>query len=534
MTDALHGLVRQLSRPRAWRWPGTPDPRLPVLAEIGQRGDATVLPYLIRPMGEGGVVGRVAASAAHQILARTPITDYPALGRRIRGSWRWWIEDATVGWVDMRPDRLRRNAPSGWLRTPYFGLASLHNDGHVREAAVQELALERTGDEIPFLVLRLNDWVAPIRHRAEAAVRERIRAEFAHAWGRALPLVLGLDARGRHQAAFVVADVVGLLVAMPDALRSVLTFPDRAVRRAGHRVALDAGGEAAHLAARLAVDDADLIVRLATADALRSGRLVDAEAEAALLSDPVVGVRRRVLLGLVGRDAPEADAALRGALLDESAGIRRDARFYLARRTGESIGAEVYREALVGSAPASVLRGALGGLAETGDAADAASALSFLDDDRPSVRAAGLQTLLALDPDPHAPRILRMVEDPASRVVRTAVRAVASGRLSVEDSEATLARWHREGDGVQVREAFRALAALPYWTRLPYVLSAYDASDPRIARIAQDGVARWLARSLRVFTSPTPDGREAIRHALSEAALPDDIRREVADVVARR
>lgn len=532
MTDALRGLVRRLRPPRGWRWPGAADPRLSVLAEIGRLGDASVLPYLLRSVAEGEAVGQAAAAAADRIFDRTPIEAYPSLDARVRGSW-WWTEDAH-GWVDLNAARLRRHAPSGWLRAAYFGLASFHRDGRVREAAVEALAEERTGKEIPFLVLRLNDWVAPVREHAERAVRDRLGAEHDGMWGRALPLVLGLEARERHDASFLLDEVVRLLTATPDALLPVLTSPSRAVRRGGHRLALGAGGEAARLALQTAPRDADLIVRLQAAKALRSGRAADPDAEAALLEDPAVGVRREVLLGLAERDAPGAEAALRGALLDESAGIRNDARHFLAKRTGEPVGTQVYRAALTDATAASTCRASLGGLAETGTAADAEHVLPHLADDRPSVRDAALRAVLALSPAAHAGRLLSMADDPSPRVVRTLVRAVVSGRLPVSDPDAMLEGWHAEDDGMRARESFRGLAALPFWTRLPHLLVGYASPDPRTAAIAHHGVDRWLHEAMRVFTAPAEADRQAIRRALTTATLPEDVRRQVQAVVDRR
>ena len=532
VTDPLRDLVRQLHAPRGWRWPGAPDPRVPVLAELGRLGDVAVLPNLLGPLAVGGVVGRAAARAADEILRRTPAVDYALLDARIRNAW-WWVEDARLGWGDLDAGHLVRKAPSGWLRMAYFGLASLHRNGRVREAAVQALAEERSGDEIPFLVLRLNDWVGAVRARAEDAVRDRLRPEYRQAWTRALPLVLGLDDRERHQAEFVVQGVLRLLTATPDALREVLASSDRAVRRAGHRVARDQGGGSALLAARLALDDPDVVVRLDAAAAVRAGDVADPDVEAALLGDPAADVRRRVLLGLVERDAPRADAALREALLDGSAGIRADARFFLAQRTGEPVGADVYRDALSGQATACGLRAALGGLGETGDASDAVRAAPYLEDERASVRAAALGTVLSLAAEAYAPRLLDLARDPLPRVVRTLVRAVASGALPVPDPQVTLDRWRHASSGVLAYEALRALAGRPFWTQLPYLLDAYGAADARTSRLAEEGVARWLDRSNRVFTTPTAAERQALRRALSETAAPDSVRREVGAVLDR-
>ena len=492
-----------------------------------------MLAHLLGPLAEGGDVGDAAARAADEVLRRMPAQEYASLDARVR-THGWWAERSRLSWAGLDPRRLRRQAPKGWLRTAYFGLASLHRNGRVREAAVQALAEERSGDEVPFLVLRLNDWVGPVRARAEEAVRDRLRPEHRQSWTRALPLVLGLEGRERHHAGFVVQGVLRLLTATPDALREVLASPDRATRRAGHRIAHDAGGDSALLAARRAVGDPDVVVRLAAAGSVRTGIVADAEVETAFLNDPAADVRRRVLLGRVERGTPHADETLREALLDESAGVRSDARFFLGRRTGEPIRADVYRRALDAPATASRLRAALGGLAEVGDASDADLAAPYLADERASVRAAALRAVLSLAAEAHAGRLLDLAQDPSPRVVRSVARAVASGALPVPDPQATLDQWLRAEDPALAYEALRALAGRPFWQRLPYVLDAYGAADPRTARLAEESVGRWLHQSGRVFTTPTPAERRAARRALSETAAPDGMRRGVEAVLKRR
>ena len=44
-----------------------------------------------------------------------------------------------------------------------LGLTSFHSDGYIREEALRRLALGRSGAELPFLLIRMNDWVKEIR-----------------------------------------------------------------------------------------------------------------------------------------------------------------------------------------------------------------------------------------------------------------------------------------------------------------------------------------------------------------------------------
>lgn len=520
MTDAARRLVLELEPP-GWRWPGTPDPRLPALAELGRLAERSTLPHLLGPLAEGDDVGRGAAQAVDAILGTVPVGDLASAETEVRRRVSWWGVRAGQAWLGWTPRGLDRKAPRGWLRVPYFGVASFHPSGYVRERALQALSAERSGRELPYLVLRLNDWVDPVKRGAERAVRDRLTAEYAGAWSRALPLVLGLSDRQRHDAGDLEARVVALLAADGDALRAMLTAGDRTVRRAAVRVALDVGGAAAEAAAALAPDDPDVLVRLTIAQAARAGQVTDGATQAALLADPAMGVRREVLLGLVERDAPGADDALWNALLDAHGSIRHDARFFVARRHAGPVDfADTYRRALTeasGTGTGHDLRPALRGLAETGGAADAALALPHLGDLRASVRAAALRVLIRLDPGGYADRVVASAEDPSPRVARTAAEAVAGGLPGV-GAEAVFSRL-LAGPAAHVRrQALRSLAELPHWAALPHLLRAAVYPDPGTAVQAADGLERWAARSVRVFTTPTAAEAEAARRLLDSVA----------------
>ena len=81
-----------------------------------------------------------------------------------------------------------------------FGVLAMHPGGYVREAAVRRLTAFRGGDELPFLLLRANDWTRAVRERAARAVIERAVPENAPLFVRALPLIARLEESERKNA----------------------------------------------------------------------------------------------------------------------------------------------------------------------------------------------------------------------------------------------------------------------------------------------------------------------------------------------
>ena len=521
----LDSLLARLSKTRSGADPAL---RLSLVEEIGREmsPDALedILPLLLSPLVGGGPVGAAAASTLEEALRHAPASQFPALEDAARRG-RPWYALGTDAWGALTPEALLARAPTA-SRTAYFGIASFHPSGYVREAAVRSLAKSRDVETLPFLLLRLNDWVSPVRVEAEGAVRDLEDAAPHSAWARALPLLVGMRAQGRHRMPRLTERVARRLASRPGGFWS--SFPrrldDRALERAAHRLALEVGGEAAREGIERAVASGDVLVRLRAARVLRSGALEAPEAEAALLTDPSVGVRREVLLGRVERD-DDPEPALRAALLDPSAGVRSDARFFLSKRRGDVFdAAAVYRRALGDALEVGTARGALGGLAETGLEADAALTLGWLEDDRPTVRAAALRAVAALDSERAAPLVRDGLEAEAPAVAKEAVRLVSTGAVAGFDPEAVLSRAYLDG-GPARSQAFRGVLDLPLWTRLPVLVRALR-SDPVRSRSALEAALR---RVPSVFTQPTPADLAALRSALEDA--PSDVGRRVEDAV---
>lgn len=538
MTERAHALVTALLGPRPrLRWPGTPDPRVSVLAEIASLAEVSTVRHLLGLLCEGGAVGNAAGAAVEAILGAVPAARLGTVERSVRSA-SAWDRDASA-WFALTPQSVGKTAPGGVLRGVFLSVASFHPSGYVRETAVRQMAAEPPGRDLPLLVLRLNDWVPEVRAAAEAVLRARLGESSTAAWARVLPLLLDLEHQQRNDASGLVRDVVAAFTA-PDAeaaLKGALTNADRAVRRAASTVALRAGGAAAALAARVGVDDPDLLVRLRVARAVRAGTTGDEAVEAGLSADPAAGVRREILMARIEREADGLDAVLQRALLDAHRSVRAVARFYLRKRLGDAapVPADVYRRALAAVTSADRTDATvtpLEGLAETGEPADGARARAFLDDPRPSVREAAVRAVAALDPAVSAGAVVQALDDPSPRVARTAARLVAAGLPGVDAEAAFGPRLDSMLPHVR-QSALDGVGALPTWRALPHLLRAARSGDETVASEAVTRVERWAAKAARVFTAPMPREALAVDDALATASLPAELAASVRAVVAR-
>ncbi|MET9731581.1 hypothetical protein ABZZ79_13230 [Streptomyces sp. NPDC006458] len=380
----------------------------------------------------------------------------------------------------VRPGRLRsRLLRVKDLTEPELALALCHHDGRVREAALDRAA-DRP-DLLPLLVIRSADWVAPVRERARALLAERLDVPRAAALA---PLILrvGRRERGTH-AVELLGEVLRL--APPELLRPLCGAEDRAVRRFAVRLAVRLGYFSPAELARTAARDSDVTLQ-------------DLCADTALAAVRESGAYDDVLPALLGARGPRPRAAgvtaLRTAgryaqaepfLADRSALVRACARYVV--RQGEGDPVTWYRERCAVEA----VPGAVIGLAECGDRADAALLWTLIDHPTPAVRAravAGLRLLDSVD----AGRLLPLLDDPAPSVVReTTLALLPSARSLPQDWLSERAAPDRPR---QVRlAAFRLLHACDGLTRLRAAVALLDDCDPKMRAWAESSVQGWHA-----------------------------------------
>lgn len=513
-----------------------------LIEEIGLTGDPAAIMYLIPYLLGEPPEARAAAQAVAHILGAKRARVLLQL-EQLRHGMRQW--SAETGWHALSSTDISRlgGLPDGWAA---LGLASWHPSGYVREAAVHALA--RRSDkgkyEIPFLLLRLNDWVPEVRRAAQDSFAARVDLRYADALVRALPLLLALRERRRVDHDALVESVLALLrspAGRPALVRGTESS-DPTVRRECFRLMLEAddGVLDCELLNR-ALGDLDVIVRgfaarsllrlagdVTTRTAAPAPTKVAPEALRELLDralrDPAVRIRAAVL-PLAAAQPPEWRHDIFDRLLcDPHAPIRTVARAELSRLVPGHDAAAHYRALLTASTNTRQLRGALPGLAESGVEEDVLLVLPWLTEPRASIRAAALHATAMLDMTSIEP-LVDALRDPTKRISRAAAQIIAR-RPHPDLLERLIAIVHQEGVAPHVREhALDLICTTSPWLRLWALL--------RITASACSDAAERAAQRLRPPTSqrPTPDELRSIDAALPAASLPPAVMRELVDAL---
>ncbi|WRZ01153.1 hypothetical protein OG889_44665 [Streptomyces sp. NBC_00481] len=362
-----------------------------------------------------------------------------------------------------------------------LALALCHRDGRIRQEAVRQSV--RYPGLLPLVVIRCADWAGPVRERARQLLCEALNVDSALGLA---PLILRVGRRDR--GAFGV-DVLGQVLRQASHGQLVALFadPDRIVRRFAYRLAVESRLLRPAELARAAARDEDTVVQDLCATAALTV-LGDAEAYEDVLP-PLLSARnpRTRSAGVTALRRAGRSEQAEPFLSDRSALVRACARYVVRQQGGDP--AAWYRERCTAPDDPELPPGAVIGLAECGNRADAGLLWPLLAHPAAGVRARAVAGLRALD-CVDAKQLRPLLDDPAAGVVReTAVALLPSAKELPAD-------WLLERTGLErprhVRAgAFRLLDARGGIVALRVAVGLLEDPDVKLRTWAGQSVQRW-------------------------------------------
>lgn len=393
--------------------------RIAFVAEAGDvRALVELLPFL---PPETHRLGPDAAKAADSVLARCSPVQLAWFDQWYREGWGPKGPDAPA-WRDVRL------GPLSWARQfrGVVALASFHGNGFVREIAVRLLGSFDDGFELPYLLIRTNDWVPKVRVAAATAALHRVGPSYVEHWIRCLGLLERLrsaERRDRDDAVYVRRVEQLLLHADSRAsLQTALSAGDLTTRRAALRLAELLPPAERHELLTTAVLDVDPRIAIQAARGLlASPSPGDSSAiHPQLLQHRLGKIRSLALTAAVEHDLPSSTDWLERALLDDARCVREVARFELSKGAGAPRDfASWYRARLSATDPRLRVI-ALEGLAEIGTREDVPVFLPLLRAPNARVRAAAIAGIGRCQGDRHHDELEAALRDPSSMVRRAA------------------------------------------------------------------------------------------------------------------
>ena len=457
------------------------------------------------------------AQAVHSQIEDLSPLDLAALDQKVRtdGSNRYEVDRR---WYNLRPSDVGGFAKSRFA-VSLVGLSSFHHSGYVREAAVKELSLQCNGKELPFLLIRLNDWVSQVRDSAANAVRARIEPAYAFHFLENFSLVLRLKSCGRVDHKFV--DDICRLLKQPECkavLESGMASDNKFIRRTSFQLAAEAEPSARMEIIRKAFADSDVVVRLWVArhflPELASDEL--ASVVEPMLNDRFMPVRRDALWFVAKKRPDLATQPLRRALLDSHISMRETARQFLDI-AGVPDARVFYIEAIQHGGDKNLFA-AICGLGETGSAADVKLLETWLISPLTKLRRASVCALGRLDVEGQLEKLVGFLSDEKTSVVREAMKALLSKAryIPLNDLERLLA----SNAGFYVRRsALTLILRADKWKKIPALLRACADKEIRLAELAARALRDWSSNYNSSFAEPKREDFERIQVALGKVEV---------------
>lgn len=462
-------------------------------------------------------IAQAAVHAMHRLFQELRPADFPSFDEGIRRqSWSSWNPGGYT--VVKIPQAIRTLVRSGGDYFFLAGLFSCHADGYTREAAVRALGTCDTGEELPFLLLRIGDWVEDVRNTAKELLEPRIREQYAPHFVAYLPLVLRLQ-RARRQNHDAILGRIQKLLATPNALSSIeegMRSPDGAARRFCYGIALSTEDpQKLATVARRALKENNLRISL---DGLRAIARVGASSELKEVVDVareklVASVRLAALRVVLETYSESADAECRKGLLDRNSGVRQQAQFYLQKSAALDV-CKHYRE-LLSVATLRELPNVVAGIGEVCSKPQAALLEPYLCSARSLVRLCAYRAIAQLDPSHPVDNFLKGLQDESLRVMRVAALFLRK-RVNLIGGERIWEIHQQLANPRHRRWTLFLVAGLTKWDSCYFLIRGLNDIDAEVSMLARGYLERWVARYNKSFVAPRREQREKLDLLIAE------------------
>ncbi len=483
-----------------------------LLLKIEESGEVlairNLLPFVLNTNKANALL---TAQTIDKLLTQVPITELAQLDEQMR---IFYDRTGHSHWQNVHLQQISKLENFGDFTTSLLAVSSFHNSGFIREIAISALAKIGDGSELPYLLIRANDWVANVQAIAKQALLSRIVSEYARYFVWNLPLILRLESCGRADHTELITSVQSLLQQKENAkfLLEGCQSENLTIRRASFGIAFQAPDtEINQQAIEIGILDKDFLIRVWSTRKINllseSDKLE--KAVSILKNDPFMPIRRLTLTNLVHTLPDRAIIELRQALLDNHASIRDLSRFYL--RKMQPMDFPAFYRTILSEGKEGHIYSSISGLGETGIAEDDILISPFITHRFVKIRVASLRSLAKLNVHKHITTFLKALEDESPKVSREAARALSFSRAFIQYNDEIWKLVTHDSSPHVKENALSLMATLSKWDSLVYLLRAVELQEYFVRQYAQVHIKRWLSSYNQSFTQPTEKQIKEIR-----------------------
>jgi hypothetical protein len=479
---------------------------LRVLEQLQKSGEWRAIPYMVWLLTVESARIRQGAADTLSAIVASNADALPQLDLEMRKQTApRWVGDVLAPPMTLSSQDVLRIA--AWCEDGrVLGVFTMVPDGRAREAATHLLGSTKPNDAIPFLLIRLNDWVAPVATAARRAIEPLLTENQARLLASQLPLIERLGTQARVDNSDLRSRIYALLAGTPSGREAIFdglaAAPHQRIRRLCASVVARMDPLSQEQLTSL-LDDADPMIRLSAAR-----RLVEVSLTPALLqrvaSDRSAQLRALALDLAIERRSPELATLLETFVLDTNFWIRDRARRAL-RATGQPV--LIYRAAVVAKRGDPLL-GAISGLGECGDASDVDTLRPFLSQGASRQRQAALRSIIKLDRSNVGPILRDALGSDCVAVSKLAAHLITTRSLVIaKDDVLELSRDPRPHVAAS---AARILRSLSTWHALAWALENTGSPEGSIQRTRRTILTDWSYPRADLYSRPSADLRDQL------------------------
>ncbi|MRX73988.1 hypothetical protein GJU40_17805 [Bacillus lacus] len=467
-----------------------------------------------------------AAETLHRFLLSTSMKELLRIDTLFReaSSLDW-----TYNWKNESPHALCPPNITNDQKVSVLGLSTFHLNGYFREKALIELASYETGREIPYMLIRCNDWVPQVRNTAMRLVEERLTVDYAVTFAESLLIIFKLRSLKRVNHEILFEKIVNLLSkkeAVP-VLKQAAHSKENHLRYTSYKIMIHAK----------VLNKSELLTYFQREKEPRSRLLLFNEiinniSEADFLKyyfllrkDKFPKIRVQVLEMFHSMNPQQSIEELEKALFDKNESVRSVAR-YLLKKQGITDFAPYYIRAIQQQSEENV-RGALLGIGEAGRKEHLPIILPFTQSYKAEIVKAVIRSISLLDAENHQDLFLKMLMHEHIGVSKEARKSLQ--RTSYYDRIHELYRIYKEGKNSHSRySAALLLSSLSKWESIRYSIEfSNNKDDHSVSRLGENQLKNWVATYNQSFQNPSQEQVAAIRDALKKYEIAESLKQEI-------
>ncbi len=412
-------------------------------------------------------------------------------------------------------------------------LCICHPNGHVRQHALNLCAAANITGAVPYGLVRLNDWVAPVREAAARAINHWLASSESPNLLPVLPLVSRLSHCYRADHSKILRTMADYLQrgASQEQLLAGMQDPVVSVRSICYGMAMEerAPEELQRQAIEIGLNDPLAHLRMRAA---KHAVQMSLDYSEQMLADRFMPIRRLGMEQRVKARTSDHRQLLEQSLDDPHRSMREFSRYWLKELNYLEDFASHYRQGL--QDPTKRNRIAILGLGETGEASDCALIEPFLGHSAVRHREAAIRSLSALNFGDYRESIIQAVRDPSARVSRAATYAILASQVRLGADETTPLLAPEESDHTRLH-ALRLIGRLGKWEKIQCLLEAIKNSDrdSNTPHRLIDGTRQWLYRYNDSFAQPSSARLKKVNQLFesTKSDLPEGLRIELASLI---